>query len=181
MIDLKTIQSHPNPYRDDVVEYYKAERRARFYRPAGYNHKTFARSVETKIAQQIALLGYSVRPTRPNARFDLWAGGAKVEVKGSRWNDDRHRYQAAVRNYEADVLIFDAVNGTDHLFVIPMTMVIPKKTIEICSYDVARYAGQWAAFLEAWNWLHQIIEQAPKLPVQLELGLCLDTITLSTT
>lgn len=177
MIDLKAISPRQDAFERLLKAVQHQEQIARFGRPAGGDYSRFARSVEKRIAQQIALLGYTVRPTSNNAPFDLWAGGAKIEVKGSRWNDNRGRYQAAIRNYQADVLLFDAVNGSDHIFIIPMQLIIPKKTIEVCSYDVSQYSGQWAAFLEAWDHLHRAIELAPRRPIQLELGLCLDMTT----
>ena len=145
-------------------------------RPA---EQVLARQVETKVSNLITALGYPVWPTPQNSPFDLWAGGARIEVKASRWiNPQKPRYQAGIRNHRADLLIFDAVNGADHFFIIPMALIIPRRTIEITRYDVTAYSGRWAEFLEAWNLLHLAIEQAPPQPIQLnflELPLCLNT------
>jgi hypothetical protein len=130
-----------------------------------------ARQVEAKIIKRISPYGWPVNLTTHKAKFDLWIGNAKVEVKGSHW---RNRgsfgiYQANIRNHAADVLIFAAINGSFHFFVIPMAAVKPRKTVEISSYHVDAYAGQWSPYLEAWDVLEEAVRSAPARPKQLDL------------
>lgn len=173
MIDLTAINPLPNSFERLLALTQKQERIAKFARPRPAEQR-LASEVEHKIAQRIRALGYSVWPTPNNWPFDLYAGGARVEVKASKWQTGAGRYQAAIRNHQSDLLIFDAINGTDHIFIIPMRLVIPNRTVEITRYQVDLYSGRWAAFLENWQYLHEAIEQSPPRPVQLELWTCPD-------
>lgn len=112
------------------------------------------------------LLAVSVHQTTHNAPFDAWVSSVRVEIKCARWSAVSRRYQAAIRNCEADILLFDAINGRDHFFVVPMAAVGRRRTFEIYSYNVNHYKGQWAGYLEAWPLLRQTIAAAPR-PVQL--------------
>jgi hypothetical protein len=133
--------------------------------------QAFAGEVEGKAIRKVSrLLGVEVHPTTHKCPFDLFVGGVKVEVKGSHWQHKARRYQAAVRNYEADVLLFDAVNGIDHWFVIPMDMIAPRRQVEVYSYHVESYKGRWAAWLEAWDVLDEIVRKCPSRAIQLSLG-----------
>ena len=146
----------------------------RLARKANYRK---ARAKERKILAKIKQRGFSVMATGHNDRFDAWIGGARVEVKYSHWKQKAQGgcYQAQIRNQVADVVIFDAINGTDHFFIIPMPAVANRRTVEVCSYDVTAYKGQWADYLEAWELLAGAVEAAPSLPVQLELFLDSDS------
>ena len=104
--------------------------------------------------------GYRVSRTKAGSPFDLWVEGARVEVKAARWHEPPGRYQAAIRNHAADVLIFDCINGDHHLHIIPMPAVDPHRSIAVWSYDPAKSGGQWVQFLEAWNELEKVIEAA---------------------
>jgi len=116
------------------------------------------------------LLGVEVHGTTHKCPFDLFIGGVRAEVKGSHWQNRARRYQADVRHYEADVLLFDAINGTDHWFIIPMAAIAPRRKIEVYSYHVESYKGQWADFLEAWDVLDEIVKKCPSRAIQLPLG-----------
>lgn len=112
-----------------------------------------------------------VNLTTHKAGFDVWVGGCRVEFKASHWQDKRNRYQADVRHHQGDILIFDAINGTHHYFVIPMATVFPRRKIEVYSYDVARCTGQWAAYLENWDVLRQAVNDTPDRVVQMDFGI----------
>lgn len=146
----------------------KQEQAARFARPAGPDQHQLARQVERLVARLAADWGYRSWFTPHKSPFDIWIENVRVEVKASNWQQ-AGRYQARIRNHQADLIIFDAINGSDHFFIIPMAMVIPRQTVEVTRYDVSEYSGRWAVFLEAWNVLHQAIENAPSRPVQLAL------------
>lgn len=166
MIDLKKIIGRPDQFERLLKLVREDQQKARFRRPNAHNHYPLARAVEQKVARIAAGLGYRVWTTTPNSPFDLWVEGCRVEIKASRWQACG-RYQAAVRNHAADLVVFDAIYGIDHFFIIPMDQVVPRQTIEVTSYEVAKYSGRWAAYLEAWIWLQQAIERCPRRPIQL--------------
>lgn len=103
---------------------------------------------------------WRISPTVKNAPWDLWIEGVKVEVKASRWYDHRRggRYQAAIRNHQADIVIFDCINGTDHFHIIPMPAITPRKNIAVWSYAPEDSRGQWVSYLEAWDYLNEAIK-----------------------
>lgn len=145
----------------------KREMWLRFGTPPDQRQR-LARIVEARAVERIERhFVYSINYTNHKAAFDLWVGGARVEVKGSNW--DGQRYQASVRNHMADVLIFDAINDTDHWFIIPMGEIEPRNHIAIWNYNVAAYSGQWAQFLEAWDVLEYAVKTAQARPKQLDL------------
>ena len=149
------------------IEQRRREMILRFGTPPDQRQR-LARIVEARVALCIeALFGYSINQTSHKASFDLWVDNVKVEVKGSHWQG--RRYQANIRNHSADILIFDAINGLDHYFIIPMAQVNPRRTVEITSYDVLAYTGQWAAYLEAWDVLALAVRAAPARHRQLDL------------
>lgn len=129
-----------------------------------------ARAVEQRIIRQLQGRGFLVNPTPHNAPFDVWVGGLKVEIKYSHWRAGARRYQGHIRNHQADLLIFDAINGTDHYFIIPMAEIRPRQTVEISRYEVELYRGQWRGYLERWDVLRAAVEAVPPLPVQLNFG-----------
>ncbi len=106
--------------------------------------------------------GYRVSRTKANSPFDLWVEGVRVEAKAARWHECMQggRYQAAIRNHQADLLIFDCINGAHHLHVIPMTAIGAVKSIAVWSYDPTRSKGRWAQFLDAWAELDKAIDAA---------------------
>lgn len=127
-----------------------------------------AREAEQSIAQHVQAMGYQVNPTTHKAPFDLWVqddlGRAiRVEVKISRYHHSQKggRYQADVRHFDqADLLVFIARNGKDWPFIIPMADIAPRRHVAIWSYCPADYSGQWASYLNAWDYLQQAIETA---------------------
>ncbi len=141
----------------------RREMATRYVRQQTYRRSRIA---QDRIIRHLEHLGYQVHKTTHNAPFDAWIGGCRVEIKASHWQEAARRYQANVRHHQADVIIFDAVNGRDHYFVIPMAVVTPRKSIEVYSYNVAAYKGQWAEYLEAWEVLTRAVTGVKK-PTQL--------------
>lgn len=145
----------------------QAEMIARFMPKSPRRCVEFERSVTERVIPRLAEFG-QVNLTTHSAPFDLFVGGCRVELKAANWvknNRGRGRYAASVRNRQADILLFVAVNGRDHYFVIPMTE-ITVSGIAITSYDVNTYRGQWADYLEAWDVLASAVASVPPLPVQ---------------
>lgn len=115
------------------------------------NRFEFAQVAERKVGYQLYRQGHQIELQSYHSSFDLLVDGTiRVEVKASRWNDVRRRYQANVRN-SADFVVFCAVNGTFHFFVIPGKEIGSRQNIAIFSHDPAEYGGKWARFLDAWD------------------------------
>ncbi len=155
-----------------------SEQIARFCNtPAGRRRALkLSKIAEDRIIGKIERIGYEVHRTTYNAPFDAWVAGCKIEFKASNWQNKAQRYQANIRHHNADMIIFDAINGSDHYFIIPMQAVKPRQSVEIYSYDVNRYAGQWSPYLEAWDVLDQAIKDTSHKPIQLTF---LDTAQLA--
>jgi hypothetical protein len=133
-----------------------------------------AREAEQLISGRLALMGYQVNPTTHKCPFDLWVAddqgrAVRVEVKISLYSQASGRYQANIRHDQAELLVFIARNGRDWVYVIPMGDVTPRHHIAIWSYCPGDYTGRWAAYLEAWEYLRQALEQANPQSYQLPL------------
>lgn len=165
----------PNIQPETIDELHQEN--ARFLRSQQYRRSpaqkcVLARRVEARVARQLAAWGYQVCPTTHNAPFDLWVEGARVEIKAARWYCHQRgggRYQANVRQHQADVLIFDCINGADHYFIIPMAVIVPRRSLVVTSHNPAAYGGQWAEFLDAWEHLAAAVEAAQDRDRQLSL------------
>ena len=139
------------------------DRAARFRPPPNTDKNlALARRAEAEIMQRAGQRGYRSAQTTHKAPFDLWIEGVRVEVKAATWREAKNgaRYQACIRQHQADILIFDCINGTDHFFIIPMAEITPRRNIAVWSYDPADYSGQWTPYLEAWPLLDQAVSQA---------------------
>jgi hypothetical protein len=145
----------------------KHEMILRFGLTAPHLRQKMAREIVHRVINRLAVYGFPVATTTHKCPFDLWVGDLRVEVKGSHWRQAHHCYQASIRNHAADMLIFDAINGQDHFFIIPMPAVAPRKTVEVRCYNVEASKGQWAAYLERWDILVQLVENRP---MQLMMG-----------
>lgn len=134
--------------------------RQRFIKPDIYHNKALEYRAIDKVTKLVHEFGYRVNRTVNNAPFDLWIEGARVEVKASNYKECKRggRYQAAIRNHECDLVIFDCINGTDHLLFIPSLAIGGRRNISIWSYDPAESTGQWRQFLEEVEFLHQAIK-----------------------
>ncbi len=142
----------------------------------------FGREAQNSVIDQLTKLGYRVQKTSHQEHFDLIVrqgqGEAdhalKIEVKGANWTKracGRYgRYQANLRANKPQVFILACKNGTWHHFIIPARLV-KSKTLTITSYDVNRYRGRYAAFLEAWELVDSELAAAPPLGHQLALPL----------
>lgn len=126
-----------------------------------HNRAVEKRSIE-KVTEIATSLGYRINPTVKNSPFDLWIEGARVEVKGSTWHEwtKGGRYQANIRNHNCDLLIFDCINGTDHLHFIPAQAIGGRRNITVWSYAPENSSGIWRPYLEEIQYLHQAIEAA---------------------
>lgn len=127
------------------------------------NYMPFSLFAEEEVINRVSGFGYRVTSTIHTCPFDLWVEGVRVEVKGSRWNQRQPfggRYQANIRNHQADILIFDCINGTHHFFVVPVGDIAHLSALSVTSYNVDDYTGRLAPYLEAWELLHQAIKTA---------------------
>jgi hypothetical protein len=121
---------------------------------------------EEAVSRMAEKLGHHVSRTINNAPFDLWIGGARVEVKASTWrpwpqpDSNSGRYQAAIRNHQADIVVLDCINGTDHLHFIPQAAIGSVSNIAVWTYDPADSGGRWRPYLEAFDFLEQAIKAA---------------------
>lgn len=152
-------------YQDPVDRLHQCalqkERRARFAR-AKSDYRHIEQASLGSLMAELDNMGLRAARTVKNAGYDLWVEGVKVELKAARWHDSPRggRYQANIRNYEADILIFDCINGTHHRHFIPMSEIKPRKALAVWSYDPAQSTGQWLPFLERWDILLQTIRVA---------------------
>ncbi len=125
-----------------------------------------------QVERELRRRGLHVARTVANAPFDAWVGDGpagpafRLEIKGATWTD---RYQAGIRNHEADLLIMDCINGDHHLFIIPMSAIRPRRNVAIWSEKPAAYGGIWSGYLEAWQHLEQALAAARPRARQLPL------------
>jgi len=158
----------------------KSEQIARYYATVEKRKQThrLAQAAQGRILGKIQRLGYTAYLTTHKAPFDAWIAGCKAEFKASNWQTKGRRYQAHIKNHQADIVIFDAINGMDHYFIIPMAAVAPRKTIEITRFHVSQYQGQWAQYLERWDILQQAVEASTHRSIHIQLTF-LDTTQLA--
>lgn len=125
-----------------------------------------------------AHLGYRTYGTTKQCPFDLWVtdpGGraARVEVKTSLFRDSPKggRFQWDIRQNQRDIdcVICLAKNGRYWPYIIPMDRIKPRRNIAVWSPCPADYRGQWQIYLEAWDYLEQIIANARPRAWQLSL------------
>jgi hypothetical protein len=150
----------------DLYEFFKEQRRrelaARYARPDP--RRVLAREAEQAVAERLEEMGYRVNPTSRNARYDLLVEDAtRVEVKASTYNEATghrgSRYQAHFHN-EADLLVFACRNGSWYFFVIPAQDLGGRRNLAVWSEDPRDYVGQWMGYLEAWDYVPQVVEEA---------------------
>jgi hypothetical protein len=133
------------------------------------------RRVEAIAAELLADRGYPVQLTSHKKAWDLYAGGAHVEVKAARWHPalrGKGRYQVAIRNHRADLVLMACVGEDDQVwawFVIPGQAIGHRRNLAIWSVDPRAYGGQWAPYLEAWDIADRVIAAAGPFPAQLWL------------
>lgn len=168
----------------------------RFWNPwqDGRNRLPFSQIVENYLVALLQARSYQVNPTTHSAPFDLWVSNCsraiKIEIKAARPYYRPHKrswtYQANIRNYQADLLVFICVvppsrtvpparagmeAGTGlhrrlHHFIIPVADLGHRQNISIWSRDPKTYTGRWAPYLEAWCHLDHVLFSAPLRPRQ---------------
>lgn len=122
-------------------------------RPAD-DRRRLAREVEDAVADALKAKGFFVNRAATNAHFDLLVNGLRVEVKASRWSG---RYEANLRDNDADALVFACKNGRLHFFVIPFDAVKGLTVIKVTKEDPADYIGRWSPYLEAWATIDDMV------------------------
>ena len=113
--------------------------------------RELAKWVEGEARARLAGLGYTVTRMGPLDHFDLLVEGLRVEVKGATWSGCR--YEANLRDNEADLLVFGCLDGSLHFFVMPFDVVRGRTVIKVTSHDPRDYMGRWAPYYEAWAWV----------------------------
>lgn len=128
------------------------------------------RRVEVMAAEILGERGHTAYLTSHKRAWDLSVGGARVEVKGARW--DGRRYQAAIRNHQADVVLMACLDdgalahrgagddGVAGWFVIPAAAVGGRRNLAIWSRDPLQYIGRWTRWLEAWDVVDEAVAAA---------------------
>lgn len=164
---------------DPLNTWSRQQKQARFIQPTRAS-KTHAlgRKVCGFVRQRIEARGLAVNETTHKKSFDLWIQDVMhVEVKAANWtrrSAGRGRFQAHLGKTQvkdSDLIIMGCKNGDWHYFVIPADRVTGP-TIEITSYDVEDYTGQYAPYLEAWHLLETTLASAARnRPRQLPLPL----------
>lgn len=130
------------------------------------DRKPFAKEIETAIATRLRDAGHSVSRSTANEHYDLLVDGLRIEVKAAALSD--HRYQAALRSNDADVLIIccrapspgegeGRGEGCDHYFVIPFDDVRGLTHIKISQPDPTAYTGRYRIWYDAWELIDQLI------------------------
>ncbi len=133
----------------------------------GRNNQRVAKKARYAVADLIRQQGYRVSHGVSSGKLWVTDGQrvARIEAKLAQHSQDqkgRNRYQAAIYNHQADLLIFIArdKDGHDHPFIIPMSAVTPRRNISIWSRNPEDYSGQWAPYLNTWERLDQAIQAA---------------------
>lgn len=132
-------------------------------------HVAFGRRVEVLAAELLRDRGYVVALTGHKEHWDLWANGARVEVKAAKW--DGRRWQWNLRGSLADIYLLACCQGWRVLtwFIVPGDDVGDRRHVAVWNSDPSAYAGQWCAYLEAWDLADMAIEGAGGIPWQMEL------------
>lgn len=120
--------------------------------------RRLARDAEDAVADRLRAKGFFVTRAAPNAHFDLLVNGLRVEVKASTWSG--RRYQANLRDNDADALVFVCKNGKLHFFVMPFDRVKGLTVIKVTQEEPADYIGRWSSYLEAWPIVDDLIAKS---------------------
>ncbi len=119
--------------------------------------RRLAREAEDAVADMLKAKGFFVTRASPNAHFDLLVNGLRVEVKASTWSG---RYEANLRDNDADALVFACKNGRLHFFVMPFDVVAGLTVIKVTREDPADYLGRWSPYLEAWPLIDDLVAKS---------------------
>jgi hypothetical protein len=149
------------------------DRAARFGHHRGDNqdragHVAFGRRVEVLAADRLRERGYVTSLTGHQENHDVWANGARVEVKAAHF--DGRRWQWNLRGSQADVYLLACCQAGRVLawYVVPGGDVGDRRHVAIWAADLGAYGGLWAPYLEAWELADKVIE-GTAAPWQLEL------------
>lgn len=146
------------------------QQRTRFSRARSSDpRKELAGFVEYQALAQLRGMGLRVSRRGYNDHCDIWCEGISIEVKAASWSSGR--YQAAIRNHDADLLLLGCKTPDEKLiwFVIPAGAYADVSHISIWTEDPTASNGQWIDYLDAWWHLDAALMQAPKTPGQLTL------------
>lgn len=121
------------------------------------DRRRLAREAEDAVADLLRSKGFFVARAATNAHFDLLANGLRIEVKASTWSG---RYEANLRDNDADALVFACKNGRLHFFVMPFDVVAGLTVIKVTREDPADYLGRWSPYLEAWPIVDDLIAKS---------------------
>ena len=130
---------------------------------------SFGRSVEVLAAELLRDRGHQVAMTGHQDHHDLWVGGARVEVKSSRW--DGARFQFNLRRSRADVYLLATVADDVVLdwYVVPSEAIEGRRHVAIWNADPDAYHGRWASYRDAWELVDEAVREAGAVPWQLSL------------
>ncbi len=139
----------------------------------GAENHVFGRWVEHCAAEIVSLRGWPVARTSHKARFDLWAGGARLEIKAGHW--DGQRYQAHMRPGQARAcdLVLMACCGQGCIvgwFVVPAVEIGDLSALAITTANPGRYVGRWSTWYECWELVDHAAKQGVH-PAQMSLPL----------
>jgi hypothetical protein len=142
-----------------------AQQRARFVFSRARSddpRKELAGMAEHAALTLLQAMGYRVTRCGYNAAFDLWVEGARVEVKAATWSGGR--YQAQIRNHDADLLLFccQTPDGSLEWFVIPAWAYAGVSNIAVWTRKPAAYGGQWCEYYRAWWFVDATVSQLPE-------------------
>lgn len=135
-------------------------RQRRFSRARGTDpRKELAGRAEHVAQVRLEGMGYQVSRQEYNAPFDLLCEGARVEVKGASWSGER--YQGAIRNHEADLLLFgcDQPGGELDFFVIPAEAYAGRRHLAVWTEVPGAHRGRWFEFWRAWWWVEAVMRR----------------------
>jgi hypothetical protein len=132
--------------------------------------KELAGRVERLVQLRLERAGYHVQRNGYNAPWDLTVNGHRVEIKAATYKSGR--YQAAIRNHQADLLIFACqAQIALHYFIIPAAAYAHTTNIAIWTPNPAHYTGQWSIFYNAWHFAALILDRPSPHNTQLSLDL----------
>jgi hypothetical protein len=135
--------AYHNGYSKEVEAHYRAR---------------FVRELERRGLGPVAV-------AQPNDPVDLFVAGHAVELKVARegkhpYSETKRRFQGLLRDpgnrhrLNGDLVVLLCVDRDDRLwpYVIPRLLLGNRRTVEVTSHP-RDYRGQWAPFLEAYDYL----------------------------
>lgn len=134
------------------------DRRQRYVLDGSHDDRQpLARRMVHYVREKLTERGHVVTGMRHKAAYDLCDQGVRIEVKVSRWDDREARYEANLRDNNADLLVWGCLDGDLHCFVIPFDQVVGKTVIKITSHDPRDYCGKWMRWYETWDVIDELV------------------------